>query len=95
MEVWTLLDFKPVNKIRYNKHPRRRNNGLVAAMYAMYLKGPDGRSTSLKKIGKIYGKLGKPSMMFSDREDTSFDRSDSMGSRFSTEFSSPGPKEGI
>jgi hypothetical protein len=28
-------DFKPANKIRYNKHPKRRNNDLVAAMYAM------------------------------------------------------------
>jgi hypothetical protein len=51
-----LDDSKPANKIRYNKHPRRRNNDVVAAMYAMYRKGPDGTPTSLQKIGKVYGK---------------------------------------
>lgn len=39
------------NKIKYNKHPRRRNNNLVAAMYAAYAIGK-----SLEQIGVMYGK---------------------------------------
>lgn len=42
---------KPANKIRFNKHPRRKNNDLVAAMYAMYESGK-----SLAVIGKVYKK---------------------------------------
>lgn len=42
---------KAVNKIRINKHPKRKNNDLVAAMYAMYQTGK-----SLEEIGNIYGK---------------------------------------
>ena len=46
-----LRDFKPVNKIRYNKHPRRKNNDLVAAMYAMYsTPGEDGRFRSIEAV---------------------------------------------
>jgi hypothetical protein len=44
------------NSIRYNKHRHRKNNDLVAAMYAMYKKGPDGNPMSLAAIGKIYKK---------------------------------------
>jgi hypothetical protein len=50
-----LRDFKPVNKIRYNKHPRRKNNDLVAAMYAMYsTPGEDGRLRSIEAVAKVY-----------------------------------------
>lgn len=40
-----------VNKIKYNKHPKRKNNDLVAAMYAMYETGK-----SLEYIGGIYNR---------------------------------------
>lgn len=39
------------NPIRFNKHPKRKNNDLVAAMYAMYQMGK-----SLEKIAVIYGR---------------------------------------
>jgi len=47
---------KIVNRIRTNKHPNRRNNEVVAAMYAMYLLGPEGRSCSLADIARLYKK---------------------------------------
>jgi|GEM_PF-3505190 len=47
---------KVANKIRYNKHPRRKNNDLVAAMYAMYRRGPDGKPKSLAEVGNMYRK---------------------------------------
>jgi hypothetical protein len=39
------------NPIRFNKHPKRKNNDLVAAMYAMYQTGK-----SLNQIGVVYGR---------------------------------------
>lgn len=45
---------KSANKIKFNRHRHRKNNDLVAAMYAMYLRGPDGKPCSLEKIAKIY-----------------------------------------
>lgn len=39
------------NEIRFNKHPKRKNNQIVASMYAMY---QDGKS--LEEIGKVYNK---------------------------------------
>lgn len=39
------------NKIKYNKHIKRKNNDIVAAMYAMYRTGK-----SLDAIGKVYRK---------------------------------------
>lgn len=39
------------NEIRFNKHLKRKNNDLVAAMYAMYKTGK-----SLKDIGIVYGR---------------------------------------
>lgn len=42
---------QPVNAIRFNKHPRRKNNDLVAAMYALYQTGK-----SLSEVGKVYGR---------------------------------------
>lgn len=45
----TQHDEKSVNEIRYNRHKKRQNNDLVAAMYAMYLTG-----VSLAGIGKVY-----------------------------------------
>jgi hypothetical protein len=56
MEGVQVCDFKPANKILYNKHPRRKNNDLVAAMYAMYLRGPKRRPMSLAEIARIYRK---------------------------------------
>jgi hypothetical protein len=44
-------DFKPVKKILYNKHPRRKNNEVVAAMYSMYESGKP-----LAKIARVYRK---------------------------------------
>ena len=50
-----LRDFKPVNKIRYNQHPKRQNNDLVDAMYAMYsTPGEDGRFRSIEAVAKVY-----------------------------------------
>ena len=40
---------RPANKILYNKHIKRQNNDLVAAMYAMYCNGK-----SLQDIGMVY-----------------------------------------
>ncbi len=52
-----LRDFKPVNTIRYNKHPRRKNNEIIAAMYAMYsTPGEDGRPRSIEAVAKVYRK---------------------------------------
>jgi len=42
-------EYKAVNKIRFNKHPKRQNNDIVAAMYAMYQTGK-----SLAKIAIEY-----------------------------------------
>lgn len=42
---------KAVNKVLYNKHRRRKNNDIVAAMYAMYCV-----PHSLEYIGKIYNR---------------------------------------
>jgi len=42
---------KAANKIQYNKHKKRKNNDLVAAMYAMYQGG-----VSLEKIAGVYKK---------------------------------------
>jgi hypothetical protein len=43
---------KPVNtEVRLNKHPKRKNNEIVAAMYAMYQTGK-----SLAEIGAVYHK---------------------------------------
>lgn len=47
-------EFRPANEIRYNKHRNRKNNDLVAAMYAMYCCGPEGRPYTLEEVGKIY-----------------------------------------
>lgn len=44
-----MTDYKLVNPIRYNKHIRRKNNDLVAAMFAMY----DG-GKSLAEIAGVY-----------------------------------------
>lgn len=49
---------KPANKVLYNKHKGRKNNEVVAAMYAMYTT-PDletGKTRSLTDIGKAYRK---------------------------------------
>lgn len=40
-----------INKIKYNKHPKRKNNDLVAGMYAMYETGK-----SLADIGRVYNR---------------------------------------
>ena len=40
-----------VNEVRYNKHPRRKNNDVVAAMYAMYQ-----TPKSLEEVGRAYHK---------------------------------------
>lgn len=46
------LDGKPVkNDVRFNKHPKRKNNEIVASMYALYQSGK-----SLAQIGAIYRK---------------------------------------
>lgn len=45
---------RPVNVIRYNKHRNRKNNDIVAAMYAMYLMGPEGHPCTLEEIGRYY-----------------------------------------
>lgn len=52
---YALNDFIPrdhvVNPIRYNKHPRKKNNDLVAAMYVRYQNGE-----LLASIGRVYRK---------------------------------------
>lgn len=50
----TMDDFRVPNAIRFNKHKKRKNNDLVAAMYAMYKMGPEGRPCTLEEIGKVY-----------------------------------------
>lgn len=45
------MEEKLANKIKYNKHPNRQNNDLVAAMYAMYQTG-----RSLDQVAKVYRK---------------------------------------
>jgi hypothetical protein len=47
-------DFRAANAVRFNKHRNRKNNDLVAAMYAMYKMGPDGHPCSLAEIAKVY-----------------------------------------
>lgn len=42
---------KPVNAVRVNKHPKRKNNEIVAAMYALYRSGK-----SLEDVGIVYHK---------------------------------------
>ncbi len=42
---------KPVNQVKFNKHPKRKNNEIVAAMYAMYQMGK-----SLAEVGVFYHK---------------------------------------
>lgn len=42
---------RSVNKVLYNKHRNRKNNDIVAAMYAMYQTGK-----SLEKIARVYRK---------------------------------------
>lgn len=42
---------KPVNQVRFNKHPKRKNNEIVAAMYALYSTGK-----SLEEVGAVYRK---------------------------------------
>lgn len=44
-------DFKAANKIRFNKHLKRKNNDVVAAMYAMYC-----LPKSLEEVGEVYRK---------------------------------------
>ncbi len=39
------------NEIRFNKHPKRKNNDLVAAMYALYSMGK-----SLEDVGLVYSR---------------------------------------
>lgn len=41
-------------QVRFNKHPKRRNNYVVAGMYQMYLTGNDGQGCSLSEIAKVY-----------------------------------------
>jgi hypothetical protein len=45
------FDDKVANEIQYNLHPKRKNNNVVAAMYAMYQSGK-----SLEYIGRVYRK---------------------------------------
>jgi len=42
---------KPVNNVRFNKHLKRKNNEIVAAMYALYCTGK-----SLQEVGAVYQK---------------------------------------
>lgn len=42
---------EPVNRVLYNKHRRRKNHDLVAAMYAMYCV-----PRSLEQVGNVYHK---------------------------------------
>jgi len=44
-------EFRSANEIRFNKHKKRKNNDLVAAMYAMYRSGK-----SLEEVGEVYRK---------------------------------------
>lgn len=45
------------NKIKVNRHPKRRNNDLVAAMYAMYRsRNEEGRLNSMADIARVYRK---------------------------------------
>ena len=41
----------PANPIRFNRHPKRKNNDLVAAMYALYQTGK-----SMAFVGGVYGR---------------------------------------
>lgn len=44
-------------EIRYNRHPKKRNNIIVAAMYQMYLHGGEnGKGCSLDQVGRAYRK---------------------------------------
>ena len=42
---------KPVNEVRFNKHRKRKNNEIVAAMYVLYCTGK-----SLEYVGAVYHK---------------------------------------
>lgn len=43
------------NKIKVNRHPKRRNNDLVAAMYAMYCsRNEEGRLNSMADVAAVY-----------------------------------------
>lgn len=44
------------NTVRLNKHINRKNHLLVAAMYAMYLEGPDGKPCTVEEVGRVYKK---------------------------------------
>lgn len=44
-------EFRSANEIRFNKHKKRKNNDVVAAMFAMYESGK-----SLEAVGKVYRK---------------------------------------
>lgn len=46
-----LLEEKDFLEIRHNRHPKRKNNIIVAAMYDAYIGG-----MSLSAIGTLYGK---------------------------------------
>lgn len=45
------------NEIRFNRHRKRKNNDIVAAMYAMYESGK-----SCSQIGDVYGGISKQSV---------------------------------
>jgi len=44
-------DYKLPNEVKFNKHIHRKNNDIVAAMYAMYCTGK-----SIRKIAEVYHK---------------------------------------
>lgn len=50
-----MKDEKLPNKIRVNKHPRRKNNDLVAGMYALYCaKKENGKPNSMADVARWY-----------------------------------------
>lgn len=42
------------NVVRYNKHLKRKNNDIVAAMYVMYINGNEDGPVSIAGVAKIY-----------------------------------------
>lgn len=42
------------NEVRYNKHLKRKNNDIVAAMYAMYQNGNEDGPVSIAGVAKMY-----------------------------------------
>lgn len=42
------------NVVRFNKHIKRKNNDVVAAMYAMYINGNEDGPVSIAGVAKIY-----------------------------------------